>query len=259
MSDCICCSAGHPQGERPLPGTAAAAVFELATHSSEDLVPSFCWQVTPKENARFLALLKAMKREEPPEFPLVSSQLAQLIGLSFGTGHSIRLGSIELGCHLAEACRATRVQTGEQLKCPCRACKLCSPPLHLPGRFCCFLVALLQMSQSSCATPERSLAGLPCLPLCCRMPHCCPRCTPACAWRCGWMSWSASRARWAARFSNVARRPIHSGMLHATAAACIAVGVSSHASHSDFLPLWAKPRCHSVLPPCAELIAHPVH
>lgn len=30
-------------------------------------------QVTPKENARFLALLKAMKREEPPEFPLVST------------------------------------------------------------------------------------------------------------------------------------------------------------------------------------------
>ena len=28
--------------------------------------------VTPKENARFLALLKAMKRGEPPEFPLVS-------------------------------------------------------------------------------------------------------------------------------------------------------------------------------------------
>jgi hypothetical protein len=28
--------------------------------------------VTPKENARFLALLRAMNRDEPPEFPLVS-------------------------------------------------------------------------------------------------------------------------------------------------------------------------------------------
>jgi ATP-dependent RNA helicase DDX24/MAK5 len=27
--------------------------------------------VTPKENARFLALLHALKRGEPPEFPLV--------------------------------------------------------------------------------------------------------------------------------------------------------------------------------------------
>ena len=33
--------------------------------------------VTPKENARFLALLKAMKRGEPPEFPLVRRRTAQ--------------------------------------------------------------------------------------------------------------------------------------------------------------------------------------
>ena len=33
--------------------------------------------VTPKENARFLALLKAMKRGEPPEFPLVRRRVAQ--------------------------------------------------------------------------------------------------------------------------------------------------------------------------------------
>ncbi|KAL4459000.1 hypothetical protein ABPG75_013865 [Micractinium tetrahymenae] len=68
--------------------------------------------VTPKENARFLALLKAMKREEPPEFPLDTSLLP---AVHKRVRLAVRLDELERRQSKSKAEKSWRRQHAEQL------------------------------------------------------------------------------------------------------------------------------------------------
>ena len=115
-----------------------------------------------QESPRFQALLKAMKREEPPQFPLVRR-----------------------GGPLA---RGTASLPSSPL------CPLARLPGDLPARP---PVSGMRRSQRLCPPPPLLLHNFPMLSS--RDPdrtrRCCRRCTSACGWRCGWTSWSGSRRR----------------------------------------------------------------
>ncbi|KAI7835433.1 hypothetical protein COHA_010662, partial [Chlorella ohadii] len=68
--------------------------------------------VTPKENARFLALLKAMKREEPPEFPLDATLLP---AVHARVRLAVRLDELERKQSKAKAEKSWRQTHAEQL------------------------------------------------------------------------------------------------------------------------------------------------
>lgn len=68
--------------------------------------------VTPKENARFLALLKAMKREDPPEFPLDTSLLP---AVHKRVRLAVRLDDLERRQSKTKAERSWRRQHAEEL------------------------------------------------------------------------------------------------------------------------------------------------
>ncbi|KAL4431591.1 hypothetical protein ABPG77_001433 [Micractinium sp. CCAP 211/92] len=68
--------------------------------------------VTPKENARFLALLRAMKREEPPEFPLDTSLLP---AVHKRVRLAVRLDELERRQSKSRAEKSWRRQHAEEL------------------------------------------------------------------------------------------------------------------------------------------------
>ncbi|PRW59446.1 DEAD-box ATP-dependent RNA helicase 13 isoform A [Chlorella sorokiniana] len=68
--------------------------------------------VTPKENARFLALLRAMKREEPPEFPLDATLLP---AVHARVRLAVRLDELERKQSKAKADKSWRQTHAEQL------------------------------------------------------------------------------------------------------------------------------------------------